>query len=228
MCASSNHELSGIQDWCDLGDELECAPAYKNEFELEAGFSVTRRSIIDIYERQLRQLRTNPNTERNVHVVQSVTLGSLKAGDPTILERYRFSGCADSAHHFIKAVLAQYKRRQWDRSVVDLRLVLPVIDRNMVIMEELSNELVPGYQEREALCKRFIFRANGCIFVYTSSVPDNIHSDDESGRDDASRYTIVYSIMCFKRLGQDLILERIKQIDFRQAHSQTMFEQYLA
>ena len=128
----------------------------------------------------------------------------------------------------MKAILAQYKRRQWDRSVVDLRLVLPVVDKNMVILEELSNELVPGYSEREALCKRFIFRAHGCIFVYTSSVPDNVHSDDESGRDDASRYTICYSIMCFKRIGNDLILERIKQIDFRQAHSQTMMEQYLS
>ena len=157
-----------------------------------------------------------------------VTQGALKEGHPTILERYRFTDGAGSSHHFIKAVLAQYKRRQWDRSVVDLRLVLPVIDRNMVIMEELSNELVPGYQEREVLCKRFVFRANGCVFVYTSSVPDNVHNDDESGRDDATRYTIVYSIMCFKRLGNDLILERIKQIDFRQAHSQTMFDQYLA
>ena len=109
-----------------------------------------------------------------------------------------------------------------------MRLVLPVIDKNMVILEELSNELVPGYQEREVLCKRFIFRAHGCIFIYTSSVPDNVHSDDESGRDDASRYTIAYSIMCFKRIGNDLILERIKQIHFRQAHSQSMMDQYLS
>jgi len=82
-------------------------------------------------------------------------------------------------------------------------------------MEELSQELVSGHQERELVLKRFVFRAYGCIFVYTSSVPDNIHSDEESGRDDASRYTLVYSIMCFKRVGNDLILERIKQIDFR-------------
>ena len=152
----------------------------------------------------------------------------MREGHPTILERFCFTDGADSAGHFMKAILAQYKRRQWDRSVVDLRLVLPVVDKNMVILEELSNELVPGYSEREALCKRFIFRAHGCIFVYTSSVPDNVHSDDESGRDDASRYTICYSIMCFKRIGNDLILERIKQIDFRQAHSQTMMEQYLS
>ena len=154
-------------------------------------------------------------------------MGSMCQGQPTILERFRFTDGADSSKHFLKAILAQYKRRQWDRSVSDMRLVLPVIDKNMVILEELSNELVAGYSEREALCKRFIFRASGCIFVYTSSVPDNIHSDDESGRDDASRYTLCFSIMCFKRIGNDLIMERIKQINFRQSHSQTMMDQYL-
>ena len=98
----------------------------------------------------------------------------------------------------------------------------------MVILEELSNELVPGYQEREILCKRFIFRASGCLFVYTSSVPDTIHQDEESGRDDANRYNLIYSIMCFKRMGDDLLLERIKQVDFRLVHSNSMMEQYLA
>ena len=115
----------------------------------------------------------------------------------------------------MKAILAQYKRRQWDRSVSDLRLLGPVIDRNMLLMEELSNELVAGNSERKALLKRFIFKALDCFFVYTSSVPDTVHSDDESGRDDATRYTVVFSIMCFKKDGSDLILERVMQIDFR-------------
>jgi len=75
--------------------------------------------------------------------------------------------------------------------------------------------------------KRTIFRAHGCIFVYTSSVPDSVHCDEDSGRDDAARYTLVYSIMCFKRVGADLILERIKQVDFRQAHSSQMMQAYI-
>ena len=89
----------------------------------------------------------------------------------------------------------------------------------MLIMEELSNEIVQGYTERELVLKRFVFRESGCIFVYTSSVPDEIHCDEDSGRDDASRYTLVFSIMCFKKDGNDLILERIKQLDFRQGTS---------
>ena len=60
-----------------------------------------------------------------------------------------------------------------------------------------------------------------------SSVPDEVHCDEESGRDDAARYTLVFSIMCFKKIGNDLILERIKQIDFRQSHSESMIEKYL-
>ena len=34
---------------------------------------------------------------------------------PTILERFRFTDGGDHAGVFIKAILAQYKRRQWDR-----------------------------------------------------------------------------------------------------------------
>jgi len=68
----------------------------------------------------------------------------------------------------------------------------------MLLLEELSKEFVEGCPEREALLKRFVFQALGCFFVYTSSVPDTVHSDDDSGRDDASRYTVVFSIMCFK------------------------------
>ena len=136
---------------------------------------MTKSSVVDLYETQMSQLRTKADTERNVQVVHGLTKASLKEGNPTILERFRFTDGAGSSNHFLKAILAQYKRRQWDRNAVDLRLILSVRDRNMVILEELSNELVPGYQERELLCKRFIFRASGCLFVYTSSVPDTIH-----------------------------------------------------
>lgn len=77
----------------------------------------------------------------------------------------------------------------------------------MLLIEELATELVPGCSEREILAKRFIFRANGCVFVYTSSVPDEVHSDEDSGRDDATRYTLLYSIICFKKVGDDLLME---------------------
>ena len=59
------------------------------------------------------------------------------------MERFHFTDGAGSINHFLKAILAQYKRRQWDRSVVDLRIVKPILNRNMLLMEELSNELVP-------------------------------------------------------------------------------------
>lgn len=34
---------------------------------------------------------------------------------PTIFERFRFVDGGNSAGLFIKAILAQYRRRQWDR-----------------------------------------------------------------------------------------------------------------
>ena len=45
----SNHELSGVLDWHDLGSE-PCAPEYLNEYEESAGFQITRDNIIDFYQ----------------------------------------------------------------------------------------------------------------------------------------------------------------------------------
>ena len=50
----SNHEFSGVQGWDDL-EELDCAETYKNEFEIESNFAVTRSSILGLYENQLGQ-----------------------------------------------------------------------------------------------------------------------------------------------------------------------------
>ena len=208
MCTLSNHELSGLQNWYDL-DDVDCGAQYKNEFEAEAHFEVTKASILELYESQLEQL-IDHQSERTLQVTHAETCGSMKAGRPTILERFRFTDGGDSAGTFIKNILAQYKRRQWDRNIVDLRLVSPVIDRTMVLIEQLSGELVPGHSGRELLMKRFVFRDQGCLFVYSSSVPDEVHSDEDSGRDDATRYTLIWSVMCFKKVGEDLIIERIK------------------
>ena len=139
----SNHEFSGVAGWFDL-EELDCAEAYKNDFETEANFAVTRSSILRLYENQLVQFGANSLSERSVQVLYSMNSGSLKEGHPTIMERFQFTDGADSINHFLKAILAQYKRRQWDRSVVDLRIVKPIISKNMLLMEELSNELIPS------------------------------------------------------------------------------------
>ena len=45
----SNHEFSGVAGWDDL-EELDCVEAYKNDFEIEADFAVTRSSILNLYE----------------------------------------------------------------------------------------------------------------------------------------------------------------------------------
>ena len=48
----SNHEFSGVSNWSDL-EEADCQLRYKNEYEMEAGFLVTKSSILDLYETQL-------------------------------------------------------------------------------------------------------------------------------------------------------------------------------
>jgi len=48
----SIHEISGVQNWEDLNN-IDCSADYKNDFELAAGFSLTKTSILDLYETQL-------------------------------------------------------------------------------------------------------------------------------------------------------------------------------
>ena len=45
----TNHELSGIANWMDLDDD-DCQNSYKNEFELDGNFVVTRSGIMELYE----------------------------------------------------------------------------------------------------------------------------------------------------------------------------------
>ena len=86
----------------------------------------------------------------------------------------------------------------------------PIVDRNMLIFEEVLTELIPGSPNRSALLKQFIFKANGCFFVYTSSVPDTVAAEDDNERESAQRYCLAYDIMCFKKDGNDLEVERIR------------------
>jgi len=129
--------------------------------------------VLELYETQLKQL-IDYGSERNIQIAHKNTLKSISQTLPTILERFRFIDGAESSSLFIREILAQYRRRQWDRQVMDLRFFGEIKNRNMLLLEELATNLVVGRNEREILAKRFIFRANGCLFVYTSSVPDEI------------------------------------------------------
>jgi len=52
IASLSNHELTGIQNWYDL-EQVDCEAKYKNEFEEASNFSVTKQSIVELYETQL-------------------------------------------------------------------------------------------------------------------------------------------------------------------------------
>ena len=81
----------------------------------------------------------------------------------------------------------------------------------MLVYGEEVESMVNGYDEKEAIYKRFHWReSNECFYVYQSSVPDPIYPDDES-RDDVTRYDLVQHSMCFRRMGEsdDLMLEQL-------------------
>ena len=232
----SNHELSGIAGWFDLGDDETCSAAYKNECEMDAeGFSLTKTKILDLFNSQVSQIEGSlQQTLGTCQVAHKQTVDSLKERYPTIYERFRFQDNAEDVNLFLRAILATHKRKQWDRSIESIQQVEPVIDKNMWVIEELSNELVSGYTERKAKLKTFVFRHEDKFFVYQSSVPDSMYKtvesadeDDYDDSNDPSRYTVVFNISCFKREGSDLVLERVRQIDFRQGGSNLAINAYL-
>ena len=49
IASLSNHELTGVQNWGDLGD-IDCEERYKNEFEAAVGFPINKNSVIEFYE----------------------------------------------------------------------------------------------------------------------------------------------------------------------------------
>ena len=100
----SNHEVSGVQNWQDL-ENFDCPVNYKNDYEVEAGFNVTKSFVVDLYLNQLEQL-VDYGSQRNLQITHKITNGSLKADTPTILERFRFAGGASSVHLFLRAILA--------------------------------------------------------------------------------------------------------------------------
>ena len=232
----TNHELSGIAGWYDLGDEETCSAAYKNEYEYHAeDFALTKSKIIDLYLSQVSQMEGSLPASGNCQVTSKQTVDGLKERYPSVLERFRFNDCADDVNLFLRSILATHKRKQWDRSIESIKMCDPVIDRNMWILEELSHEMIAGYQERKAKVKTFVFRAGNAFYIYQSSVPDEMYKTVESGDDnddfddshDPTRYTVVFSITCFKRDGNDLILERVRQVDFRQGNSTMGINAYL-
>lgn len=163
-----------------------------------------------------------------MQVVAKVTEGALKQGTPTVLERFRFCGQARNVNLFLRAVLATYLRRRWDRSLESLEQLGPVVDRNLVLLRESKREMVSGYAERAALLKQFSFTDGDRFFVYSSSVPDELAPAEEAGRDDAGLFTLVSGMQCFRGEGDDLILEDIRQVDFRAAHSDSVMDQYIS
>ena len=48
----TNHEISGIVNWLDL-EEVDCQSMFKNEWELDGNFAITRSGIMEMYEHQI-------------------------------------------------------------------------------------------------------------------------------------------------------------------------------
>ena len=98
----------------------------------------------------------------------------------------------------------------------------------MILIHQISQELMMGgYKERELILKRFIFRKTGKVFVYQSSVPDEIYETPVEERSrDIVRYTQVMELWCFEVIGGDVVLSLISQINLRNSHNAVALQYY--
>ena len=66
----------------------------------------------------------------------------------------------------------------------------------LIFRQTVNNDDVVGPGTREVVLKRFFFRMQGRLYVYTSSLPDQIlnSSDEEIKEDDADKLVIVFRL----------------------------------
>mmetsp|Transcript_5292 Transcript_5292/g.6492 ORF Transcript_5292/g.6492 Transcript_5292/m.6492 type:complete len:163 (+) Transcript_5292:90-578(+) len=128
----------------------------------------------------------------------------------TFMIRMVFADQASNVDFYLRAFYDVAERKDWDMGLTEHFLVAPTINGNMVVIEEEAHHLVRGYTERESILKRFYWRDGGHFYVYQSSVPDEVHPDEDAGRDDATRFDLLHQTSCFKRFGDnDLLVEQV-------------------
>ena len=62
----------------------------------------------------------------------------------------------------------------------------------LIFRQTINNDDITGPGTREVILKRFFFRIHGRLYVYTSSVPEQL-LDDEI-REDVDRLVVVFKI----------------------------------
>lgn len=84
-----------------------------------------------------------------------------------------------------------------------------------------------GCMMRECVLKRFYWRDDdqNRFFTYQSSIPDRIY---EFSNEYISRYDILHQTTCFRGIGiNDLLVEQVFQVDFRELNSILVLDQYI-
>lgn len=162
----------------------------------------------------------------NVQVEMDKIPSGLIGQDPTFMVRLHFPGMASKTDELLFCILELNMRKRWDKDLTDHYQVGFVVNRNLVVIEQEADCMVSGYDQRECILKRFYWKENGRFYVYQSSVPDEIFPDADGHEEDAVRFDFVHMTMCFSRVGDNVILEKIYQVDFRRIHSPSVIDEY--
>ena len=73
---------------------------------------------------------------------------------------------ADKVDFFLNAIFDIRMRKNWDTKLTDHFQIGFIQNKNMILIEEESEQLVAGYDEREWIYKRFFWRDGGFFYVY--------------------------------------------------------------
>ena len=213
----NNLQLTGIDGLGDLGNQ-DCPSKFKNNYE--TNLKLSRDSLVVFYNglmHDFQSIRMEQNSHAKVNVKVIASNAGLSARSPCVLQQYKFSNQGKNFEIICKSVLDMTLSPQWDRKIIQSQVATNVINSNMLVLRQtVNNDEIVGPGMRELTLKRFFFRYQGRLYVYTSSVPEAIldsknkqNVSDEEIKEDIERMTVIFNLQCFYRTKSDVFVNQI-------------------
>ena len=171
-----NLEVTGIENLSDLMS-AECQPYYKNQSECST--RLTKDNLVSIFYNSLAHFK-NLNFEKiDDFGVCSITKRGqgIDRHFATVFKQFTMKGHIKNYDLIQRAILNINDRKLWDKEIILLKQIGDIQSSNMVLLHQTQR--TSDGDEQEMILKRFMFRKTGKVFMYQSSVPDEVYESPE-------------------------------------------------
>ena len=217
----NNLQLTGVDGIGDVGSS-EIAAKYKNLFESQVKLS--RDGVLHLHDDLMQKFSSQQLTTTAASVLSNDMMGTdpekvtvkvlqsdagLSDKVPTVLQQFRFANQGRNFEILQKSILDGKMCKMWDKKIVQTNVAGQVQSSNILLLRQtVTNNDIAGPGTRELLLKRFFFRFRNRLYVYTSSIPEQVleqHSEEEIN-EDVDRLTVIFQIQCFWRTKTDVFM----------------------